>query len=178
MQQDAVFKNLILRDMPNLLTRTERASFCPFCNDDAILQGIVTYSAKKTFFCMYNIRPVFFGHVLIIPMQHYSRFTDLNAEEAQEMILFQQQIITSLKQVYKTDSVNMLLQEGEHSGQSIAHLHMHIMPRQPKDVPNDEDWMQYFRKNEHIGKILSMEERQVQAQAIKSAMLQQQSNKQ
>ncbi|KAL0480055.1 Cbr1 [Acrasis kona] len=156
------------------LNKKQLSSICVFCNDEAINEGLIVES--EHFRCLYNIRPVFPGHVLIMPKRHLSCIEYIESSEAQEYLAFTQNIIKALKRVYSTDSINVLVQEGPHSGQSIQHLHTHFLPRTSDDIPKtkdgtgveeDQEWMDFFRKQEHTGLMLDATERQLEAKRIR-----------
>ncbi|EFC47527.1 predicted protein, partial [Naegleria gruberi] len=105
--------------------------FCVFCNREIVSEGLIEES--ENFMALYNIRPVFPGHSLIIPKKHVTRFSSLPLEHAKEFVEFSQLVIRALKQIHNTDSIELLIQEGPLSGQSICHLHLHLMPRIPND---------------------------------------------
>lgn len=85
-------------------------------------------------FALYNIRLV----SLIVPVSHVTKFT-------LEFYQFQKQTINALQHVYQTESYDMLMQEGEFSGQSIPHLHIHLLPRVENDIPKEQEWMDFFQ---------------------------------
>ncbi|KAG2388958.1 hypothetical protein C9374_014358 [Naegleria lovaniensis] len=150
--------------------------YCVFCNSNVIAEGLIEES--EHFFALYNIRPVFPGHSLIIPKQHLTRFSDIPASHAQDFVQFTQRVVTALKSLHQTDSVEFLIQEGELSGQSISHLHVHLLPRTPGDIPSEEchaeveqDWMDYFTKKEHSARLLEREERQQLAEQVRKEMI-------
>ena len=146
--------------------------YCVFCNSEIIYEGFVDES--EHWFCLYNIRPVFPGHCLVIPKDHLTGFVAISPEQANDFVGLTQLVVKALKSLYQTDSVEYLIQEGELAGQSIAHLHLHIMPRVLNDIPSqpqgDQEWMDYFTKMEHTARILGKEERMKLARKIREEM--------
>ncbi|KAL9654938.1 hypothetical protein ABK040_008728 [Willaertia magna] len=169
---DANIIQIMLREPKyynQLIKMNQIDKYCVFCNQTTINEGLVDES--QHFRCLYNIRPVFPGHTLIIPKTHYSRFSLMPSEHATDFVNFTQLVTKALRSIYSTDSIEYLIQEGEHSGQSISHLHLHLMPRQLNDLPSDIDWMDYFANMEHKAKLLTVEERQQCAKKIKQEMI-------
>jgi diadenosine tetraphosphate (Ap4A) HIT family hydrolase len=179
-------QNTLLRESVyySQLNREQLATMCVFCNDEKVNEGHVVSS--NHFSCLYNIRPVFPGHVLILPKDHITRIEHIPIDQATDYLRFTQHIIKALKVVYNTDSINVIIQQGEHSGQSIQHLHVHFLPRAANDLPmikkavegehghqieenEEQEWMDYFRQQEHQTRMLSPEERQVEAEKIRKA---------
>lgn len=57
-----------------------------------------------------------------------------------ELIQFSRKIINVLLQVFGTKSYNWTLQEGIVAGQTIEHIHLHIIPRQKEDLKDPGEW--------------------------------------
>ena len=63
---------------------------------------------------------------------------DLTDKEAADLFCSSKQIGQIIEQKYNARSLTFVVQDGEFSGQSVPHVHMHIIPRYPNDFqPND-----------------------------------------
>lgn len=122
-----------------------KAPNCPFCNPDV---AEATFAETKDFRAIYNISPILPGHSLIIPKYHNPSLLELNDEELCEMILFSRDVVQFLLKVFKTTAFNYTIQEGEEAGQSVPHLHLHLIPREDGDLPNPGDWYPELKKSE------------------------------
>jgi histidine triad (HIT) family protein len=81
-----------------------------------------------------DIRPVGPGHTLVIPRRHVRAFTDLSANEVEQIALAGQRVASSLKAgVPHCEGVSLLLADGEAAGQEVPHAHLHVIPRQSGD---------------------------------------------
>lgn len=106
---------------------------CFFCdvknNSDFIVE-------TNLFFARYDDFPVSKGHFEIIPKRHIPDFDSLNNDELLDFhkILIQSKKIISKK--FNPDGFNLGINEGVIAGQSIMHLHIHIIPRYSGDVKN------------------------------------------
>ncbi|PHJ19832.1 diadenosine tetraphosphatase family protein [Cystoisospora suis] len=80
-----------------------------------------------------NLKPVLPGHVLVSPKRVVARFQDLTREEVSDLFHTARLVAQLLVTKYKADSYNITLQDGKASGQTVAHVHLHIMPRFPHD---------------------------------------------
>ena len=68
------------------------------------------------------------GHVLVCPTRKEKKYKDLSEIEAIELWISAKYIASNLKKFYKTDSIIITIQDGEDSGQSVDHVHIHILP--------------------------------------------------
>ncbi|GAA5996865.1 bis(5'-adenosyl)-triphosphatase [Rhodotorula paludigena] len=86
-----------------------------------------------------NLKPVVPGHVLVIPQRVAPRFRDLTPDEVTDLFLSVHQISRVIEKEYKAQALNIALQDGPLAGQSVPHVHVHIIPRRAKDFePLDE----------------------------------------
>ena len=73
--------------------------------------------------------PVSPGHTLVIPKRHIGSFFDLSAEERQALM----ELVDSAKQVldakYQPDAYNIGINDGPAAGQTVPHVHVHLIPR-------------------------------------------------
>lgn len=122
---------------------------CPFC-DTRIADAV--FARSENFLAVYNLAPIFPGHSLVIPRNHIESIMDLGDEKLAEMMVFSRKVTGLLLRVFKAESFNWSLQDKEAAGQTIAHLHMHIVPRVIGDLPDPGDWYPRIMKN--YGEIL------------------------
>ena len=77
-----------------------------------------------------NLFPYNAGHLMVIPLEHKKRPSELSIEARQEFMEITTQTITILEEDLKTEGVNVGLNLGSAAGAGIpTHLHMHIIPR-------------------------------------------------
>ena len=107
---------------------------CIFCNpkDEEIL------AENDHALLIIDNYPVSDGHCVIIPKRHMKTQFDLTAEEntaVLELIKEAKNVIEE-KQGFKPDGYNIGSNNGLAAGQSVFHLHIHIIPRYTGDVKN------------------------------------------
>lgn len=73
--------------------------------------------------------PVSPGHTLIIPKRHVGSWFDITDAERDEMTLLLTQAKAQLDQEYTPDGYNIGINDGAAAGQTVPHLHMHLIPR-------------------------------------------------
>eukprot|EP00922_Rhytidocystis_sp_ex-Travisia-forbesii_P018162 GHVS01027031.1.p1 GENE.GHVS01027031.1~~GHVS01027031.1.p1 ORF type:complete len:174 (+),score=28.12 GHVS01027031.1:162-683(+) len=86
-----------------------------------------------------NLKPIVPGHVLIMPKRHVLHFGDMNNEEVADMWLMARTVGDCVKKLYAADGLNYAMQDGQSAGQSVAHVHVHILPRRPGDFADTDD---------------------------------------
>lgn len=102
---------------------------CPFCQ-------IISGSTDKTILfenqtgCVVRDGyPITEGHTLIIPKRHVASFFEISPEERQDLFELLDQAKIQLDQEYQPASYNIGINDGEAAGQTIPHLHIHLIPR-------------------------------------------------
>ncbi|MDI1336059.1 MAG: HIT family protein [Lacunisphaera sp.] len=75
------------------------------------------------------------GHVLVLPVRHADGILDLPPADARAMITVAQKIAQAIKRTDLTaDGIRLQFNTGAAAGQSIAHAHLHIIPKLASDV--------------------------------------------
>ena len=78
--------------------------------------------------------PISPGHTLIIPKRHVGSFFELNTAELDAMIALLKSAKTNLDIEFGPDSYNVGVNDGSAAGQTIPHVHMHLIPRYIGDI--------------------------------------------
>ncbi len=76
-----------------------------------------------------DISPVNPGHTLVIPKRHYADLLELPEVEAQRLIARVKKISPAVISGVEAQAFNLNLNNGKVSGQEVAHVHWHIVPR-------------------------------------------------
>ena len=106
---------------------------CPFCSVESEREIIASSSLSLAFFDGFPVSP---GHVLIIPRRHVASFFDLTQEERLDLLKLADDVKRIVDGRYHPDGYNIGVNVGEAAGQSIFHVHLHLIPRYAGDVPN------------------------------------------
>ncbi|ORY25803.1 HIT-like domain-containing protein, partial [Naematelia encephala] len=77
--------------------------------------------------------------ILIIPRRVVPRLSDLKAEEVSDLFLSVQKVGQAIERAYNAEALTISLQDGTVAGQSVPHVHVHIMPRHRTDFGGDND---------------------------------------
>lgn len=90
-------------------------------------------------FAMVNLRPLVPGHVLICSARVTPLLSDLKEDEYDDLWRTVRVVQKVLKQQYKCDAFNVAVQDGDGAGQSVPHVHVHILPRYRGDLERNDD---------------------------------------
>ena len=102
---------------------------CIFCK---ILAGEIpstTVYEDDSFKAILDVNPAARGHVIILPKIHAANLYELPDEVASKIMVVAKKIAIALKETYHCDGINVLQNNGEASGQTVFHLHVHVIPR-------------------------------------------------
>lgn len=116
----------------NQLSRQENAD-CPFCNPTADRELIVE---SATVYAIYDKFPVNSGHALIIPKKHCADYFDLTFKEQSDCIFMLNKVKEVLLKRFNPDGFNIGININETAGQTVPHVHIHLIPRYKGDVEN------------------------------------------
>jgi len=108
---------------------------CPFCNFDPSREII---AESPLAFAIYDKYPVSNGHTLIIPKRHCSGYFELTDEEQAACWLMVNELQVFLTEKYKPDGFNVGININSAAGQTIPHVHIHLIPRFKGDIPEPE----------------------------------------
>lgn len=103
---------------------------CPFCT-----AGDRVIAEDGPCFAIHDAYPVTRGHTLIIPRRHISSFREMTPEEW----LAVHRLACRIAQELQADdpsiaAFNCGINDGRAAGQSIPHVHVHLIPRREGDV--------------------------------------------
>ncbi len=115
------------------LTRSRTShTDCPFCHQGSLTTLFAT-DWSIAFFDTYPVSP---GHTLIVPKRHVSSYFNLSLDEKEDLWYSADRAKEILDERYRPDGYNLGFNIGEAAGQSIFHVHLHVIPRYRGDTPH------------------------------------------
>ena len=106
---------------------------CIFCK---IVQGdlpcVKVFEDSLTLAFM-DINPVGPGHVLIIPKAHAADILSVPAQQLQAVTASVQRVAIACQAALQPDGMNIMQANGAVAGQTVFHLHFHVIPRWDAD---------------------------------------------
>ncbi len=109
---------------------SERA--CPFCTASAD-QVLV---AEERAFAFRDGYPVSLGHTLIVPRRHVGSWFELTDDERAAMLRLLAVTRELLIAAHHPDGFNFGINDGVAAGQTVPHVHLHVIPRYHGDLPD------------------------------------------
>lgn len=94
-----------------------------------------------------NIRCVVPGHVLVATKRIIPRMAQMTDDETKDLFTSTKRVSEVLEKYHDAKSMTITVQDGEHAGQTVKHIHCHVMPRKPGDFEHNDEI--YIRLNEH-----------------------------
>jgi histidine triad (HIT) family protein len=104
---------------------------CVFC---AIIRGeaaAVKILETERLLAFLDRRPLFRGHTLLVPRTHMRLLSDLPAEQAAEFLMTTQRLERAVED--GLGAAGSMILVNNVVSQSVPHLHLHVIPRNPKD---------------------------------------------
>jgi diadenosine tetraphosphate (Ap4A) HIT family hydrolase len=105
---------------------------CPFCT----LPEKRIVEQNEFALWIYDGFPVTPGHCLIIPKRHVASFFAISEDEKQAMLALLDFAKIAIDQQHQPAGYNLGINDGPAAGQTVPHLHLHLIPRYRGDVPD------------------------------------------
>jgi diadenosine tetraphosphate (Ap4A) HIT family hydrolase len=107
-------------------------STCPFC----ALPPERIISQTPLSLMILDGYPVSPGHTLIIPKRHVGSFFEITIEERDSLLFLLHEARQRVMDQRHPDGLNIGINDGAAAGQTVPHLHIHLIPRFIGDLPD------------------------------------------
>lgn len=104
---------------------------CPFCEPDA---SRIFYDEDPMFICFWDGFPVSPGHALIIPRRHVATWFEATIQEKVTLLEGIDIAKREIEKKYQPNGYNIGINVDAAAGQTVSHLHVHLIPRYTGDV--------------------------------------------
>jgi diadenosine tetraphosphate (Ap4A) HIT family hydrolase len=105
---------------------------CPFC--EPAPERIV--ASAPLALALRDAYPISPGHALIVPRRHIASLVDLQPDEARSLWALLKDVRALLDSEHRPDGYNVGVNDGAAAGQTVMHLHVHLVPRYTGDRPD------------------------------------------
>jgi Diadenosine tetraphosphate (Ap4A) hydrolase and other HIT family hydrolases len=122
---------------------------CVFCDIAAgDVPATIVFEDDATL-AFLDFRPLFPGHVLVVPKEHIETLAELPSEAIAPFFRSVQKLAVAVEAAM--DAKGTLVAINNKVSQSVPHLHVHVVPRRPKDGLKGFFWPRHKYKDEaHI----------------------------
>lgn len=104
---------------------------CPFCTINPTVEVLAETREAMAILDSFPVNP---GHTLIIPRRHVAGYFDLTPDEQQALWQLVNTTRILLENHYHPDGFTIGINVGATAGQSVMHVHIHLIPRYKGDV--------------------------------------------
>ncbi|KAL7056680.1 hypothetical protein AAHC03_020804 [Spirometra sp. Aus1] len=145
------FTNYVRRILPvsmsrrfDLYPQTGAGQPIPIGTED-FLFGKINLKSSQIFYrtsvsmAFVNISPLVPGHVLVTPIAVVERFNSLPDGTICDMYMTVKRVSEKLLEHFEADSLTISIQDGKNAGQSVPHVHIHVLPRKAGDFGRNDD---------------------------------------
>lgn len=91
--------------------------------------------------------PVSPGHTLIMPKRHIASFFEATAEERMALLALLDESKSGLDREFGPNGYNVGINDGAAAGQTVMHLHIHLIPRYVGDLPDPRGGVRWLIPN-------------------------------
>ncbi len=112
--------------------RKDNCIFCKIINGDIPSRKLYE---DDNFIVIMDISPATKGHALVISKEHYADIYEMPADLLAEAIKVAQKMAIKMTDALHADGFNIMQNNGEVSGQTVFHFHLHLVPRYKDDEP-------------------------------------------
>ncbi|XP_042195441.1 bis(5'-adenosyl)-triphosphatase isoform X2 [Callorhinchus milii] len=121
------------------LWTSQKPTMSTFRFGQHIIKSSVVFLQSDLSFALVNRKPVVRGHVLVCPKRGVERFQDLRPEEVADLFLASQKVAKIVEEHFQATSLTIAIQDGPEAGQTVKHVHVHILPRRTGDFERNDN---------------------------------------
>ena len=108
----------------------ENCIFCKILRNE--IPSSTVYEDDK-FRAIMDISPVAKGHVILLAKEHAANLLEADDDLLSAALPAVKKVAKAVKKTVGCDGINVLQNNGEEAGQTIFHLHIHVIPRNKED---------------------------------------------
>ena len=113
---------------------------CPFCT--LPLERII--DSNDLALVIRDGYPVSPGHTLVIPKRHIGSWFEITQAEQQALLDLLAKAKAVLEAEFKPDGYNIGINDGPTAGQTVPHLHIHLIPRYKGDLEDPKGGVRWI----------------------------------
>lgn len=106
---------------------------CEFCRIVHGAEPARIVHADDYTLAFFPLNPATPGHTLVIPREHVADVFGLSSDLAQHMTVSVLRVAEGVREALRPAGMNLITSAGPAAQQTVGHLHIHILPREPGD---------------------------------------------
>ncbi|MBQ3030663.1 MAG: HIT family protein [Agathobacter sp.] len=106
--------------------KQDNCIFCKIANGEIPTNTIFEDEDFRVFM---DVAPATKGHALVVPKNHYADIYEIEPEVLAKAAKVAQKVIKHATKVLGCEGYNLMQNNGEVSGQTVFHFHLHMIPR-------------------------------------------------
>ncbi|XP_077385672.1 bis(5'-adenosyl)-triphosphatase isoform X2 [Festucalex cinctus] len=113
-----------------------------------IIKASAVFLQTELSFALVNRKPVVPGHVLVCPVRQVERFRDLRPDEVKDLFSTTQRVANLVEKHFNATSLTIAIQDGPEAGQTVKHVHVHVLPRKAGDFEHNDSVYDELQKHD------------------------------
>ncbi|XP_056130375.1 bis(5'-adenosyl)-triphosphatase [Lampris incognitus] len=113
-----------------------------------IIKATAVFLQTELSFALVNRKPVVPGHVLVCPLRPAERFRDLQPDEVADLFSTAQRVAALVEKHFNATSLTIAIQDGPEAGQTVKHVHVHVLPRRAGDFERNDSIYDELQKHD------------------------------
>jgi histidine triad (HIT) family protein len=102
---------------------------CIFCEIAAGRSPAHVVAEDERTMAFMDINPLVRGHVLVVPRAHAAQLWEMAPEDGDALMRATQRVAEAVSRAFEPQGINLLHATGEAAGQTVFHVHLHVVPR-------------------------------------------------
>ena len=138
---------------------------CSFC-DPKVITNQSVYE-NELFYVLVDYAPVVNGHLLVIPKRHIMKAHEMTKEEWSGLSDVIPKTVRVFQQAYNTDQYLILEKNGPFAGQTVPHVHFHLLPMSTNKISDAAKATLFAKIFNQMPTKLSPEETRLEVERLK-----------
>lgn len=118
----------------------------PFTFGPHVVPAEHAFASTAHSIAIVNLKPVTDGHALVISRRSVRRFRDLTRSEVSDLWACVQSVSAGLEARFGAEAATIVLQDGAAAGQTVPHVHVHVIPRHEADLEDNDQVYDMVRR--------------------------------
>lgn len=115
-----------------------------------MIKSSQVFYRSKLSYGFVNIKPILPGHVLVASLRPVEKLCDLSPTETADLFITVTQVSAAVQKYFQGSAQTVAIQDGKEAGQTVKHVHVHILPRKENDIPKNDDIYHELERHDKV----------------------------